>query len=111
MNFCVYSRCAKWLELLLFDGAVDAEPARVIQLEAPTHRTYHYWHAFIPELCPGQVSAYRAVGLSDPARGLRFDPAKVLLDPYRLGRDLGDAVVDIAADGTSTRTPTKEHPR
>jgi len=97
------------------DGAVDTEPARVIQLEAPTHRTYHYWHAFIPELCPGQVYAYRAVGPSNPARGLRFDPAKVLLDRYKLGRDLGDAavdaVVDIGADGTWTHTPTKEETR
>ena len=82
VNFCVFSSEASRLELLLFDGAGDAEPARVIRLEAPAHRTYHYWHAFVPGLRPGQVYAYRAVGPFDPARGLRFDPAKVLLDPY-----------------------------
>ena len=82
VNFCVYSGRAKRLELLLFDGATDAEPAHVIRLDARTHRTYHYWHAFVPGLRPGQVYAYRAAGPFDPARGLRFDPAKVLLDPY-----------------------------
>jgi isoamylase len=82
VNFCVYSGRAKQLELLLFDGATDAEPARIIRLDARTHRTYHYWHAFVPGLRPGQVYAYRAVGPFDPTRGLRFDPAKVLLDPH-----------------------------
>jgi isoamylase len=82
VNFCVYSGRAKYLELLLFDGATDAEPAHVIRLDARTHRTYHYWHAFVPGLRPGQVYAYRAIGPFDPARGLRFDPAKILLDPY-----------------------------
>ena len=82
VNFCVFSRKASAVELLLFDGECDAEPARVIRLDAPRHRTYHYWHAFVPGLRAGQVYAYRAVGPVDPARGLRFDPAKVLLDPY-----------------------------
>jgi glycogen operon protein len=82
VNFCIYSGRTKQFELLLFDGAADAEPARVIHLDARTHRTYHYWHAFVPGLRPGQVYAYRAMGPFDPARGLRFDPAKVLLDPY-----------------------------
>jgi isoamylase len=82
VNFCVYSGRATRVELLLFDGAADAQPARVLQLDARTHRTYHYWHAFVPGLPPGQIYAYRAMGPFDPARGHRFDPAKLLLDPY-----------------------------
>src|SRR5262245_22990682 len=82
VNFCVFSRTADAVELLLFDGASSREPARVIRLDAPTHRTYHYWHAFVPGLRSGQVYAYRAIGHFDPAHGLRFDPAKLLLDPY-----------------------------
>ena len=82
VNFSVFSSRAHWLELLLFDGACDADPARVIRLDAPAHRTYHYWHVFVPKLRPGQVYAYRAAGPWDPARGLRFDPEKILLDPY-----------------------------
>ena len=66
VNFCVFSRKASAVELFLFDGAYDAEPARVIRLEAPRHRTYHYWHAFVPGLRAGQVYAYRAIGPVDP---------------------------------------------
>jgi len=82
VNFCVFSSAATAVELLLFDHACDPRPARVLRLEAPTHRTYHYWHAFVPALRTGQVYAYRAIGPSKPVCGLRFDPAKVLLDPY-----------------------------
>ena len=46
------------------------------------HRTYHYWHVFVPDLVPGQVYAFRAIGPFDPERGLRFDGDRILLDPY-----------------------------
>lgn len=81
-NFSVWGRNAASVELLLFDD-VDAErPARVLRLDPGAHRSYHYWHAFVPEVRPGQVYAYRATGPYDPARGLRFDAGKALLDPY-----------------------------
>src|SRR5215470_14355716 len=82
VNFSVFSSQASRLELLLFDSACDADPAHVIRLDAPAHKTYHYWHVFVPGLRPGQVYAYRAAGPFDPTRGLRFDPEKILLDPY-----------------------------
>jgi isoamylase len=82
VNFSVFSRQASRVDLLLFDDAAATQPARVIELDPRTHRTYHYWHVFVPGIRPGQVYAYRADGPFDPARGLRFDPAKVLLDPY-----------------------------
>src|SRR5262249_34223453 len=41
-----------------------------------------YWHTFVPNIQPGQIYGYRVAGPFDPARGLRFDPDKVLLDPY-----------------------------
>src|SRR5215470_10982235 len=82
VNFSVFSSQTSWLELLLFDSAYDTDPAHVIRLDAPAHKTYHYWHIFVPGLRPGQVYAYRAAGPFDPARGLRFDPEKILLDPY-----------------------------
>lgn len=84
VNFSVYSRNGTLVELLLFDGADTIEPARVIPLEPREHRTYHYWHVFVPGLMPGQVYGFRATGPFDPARGLRFDSTKVLLDPYGL---------------------------
>ena len=82
VNFSVFSREASRVDLLLFDDAAATHPAQVIELDPRTHRTYHYWHVFVPGTRPGQVYAYRAYGPFDPARGLRFDPSKVLLDPY-----------------------------
>lgn len=81
-GFSVYSRAARQIDLLLYDHVDDARPAQVIELDPPAHRTWHYWHAFVRGVEPGQLYAYRAHGDFDPARGLRFDPAKVLLDPY-----------------------------
>ena len=81
-SFSVYSRSARQVELLLFDHVDDAQPARVLDLEPPKHRTWHYWHAFVRGVRPGQLYAYRAHGDFDPARGLRFDAGKLLLDPY-----------------------------
>jgi isoamylase len=84
-NFSLFSRSATRVELLLFDHADQAAPGRVIELDPATHRTYHYWHVLVPDLRAGQLYGYRVHGPSDPARGLRFDPAKVLLDPYGRG--------------------------
>jgi len=85
VNFSVFSKHAAMIELLLFDDENATQPARIIPLDADEHRTYHYWHVFVPDLRPGQVYAYRAHGPFDPGRGLRFDDEKVLLDPYALG--------------------------
>lgn len=86
VNFSVFSRGATGMELLLFDHADDARPARVIRFDPAADRTYHYWHTFVPRIKAGQIYAWRAHGPADPSKGLRFDPSKVLLDPY--GRDV-----------------------
>jgi isoamylase len=82
VNFSVFSRQATTVELLLFDCADDAKPARAISIDPGSNRTYHYWHVFVPGVRPGQLYGYRVDGPSDPANGLRFDRTKVLLDPY-----------------------------
>jgi isoamylase len=84
-NFSVYSKHATAVELLLFDGVDDAQPARVIRIDPSTNRTYHYWHVFVPGVRTGQIYGYRVDGPYDPPSGMRFDPAKVLLDPYGRG--------------------------
>ena len=81
-NFSVFSRYASAVQLLLFDRADDVSPARVIDLDPRTQRTYHYWHAFVPDVEAGQLYGYRAHGAFVPEKGLRFDASKVLLDPY-----------------------------
>jgi glycogen operon protein len=85
VNFSLFSRDATAIDLALFDAPGDARPSRVMSLDPLTHRTYHYWHCFVPGLKAGQVYAYRAHGRFDPGKGLRFDPSKLLLDPYGRG--------------------------
>ena len=84
-NFCVYSKHATGIELLLFDCVDDARPARVISIDPAINRTYHYWHISVPRVKAGQIYGYRVKGAFDPRSGVRFDPAKVLLDPYGRG--------------------------
>jgi isoamylase len=85
VNFCLYSRHATGVELLLFDDVDDVEPRMVIPFDPVTQRTYHYWHGYIPGIKPGQLYGYRVSGPFSPEIGLRFDPHKRLLDPYCKG--------------------------
>src|SRR5262245_27317699 len=82
VNFSVFSKHASAMQLLLFDGVDDERPSRVIDLDPREGRTYYYWHTFVPGLRAGQLYGYRAHGPYAPAKGLRFDSDKLLLDPY-----------------------------
>jgi len=82
VNFCVYSKNSTGVALLLFDHVDDAQPADVIHLDPQENRTFHFWHVLVPGVGAGQLYGYRADGPFDPQRGHRFDPEKVLLDPY-----------------------------
>jgi isoamylase len=85
VNFSIFSRNASGVELLLFDQADDARATRVIQINAATNRTLDYWHVFVPGIRTGQLYGYRMHGPFDLERGMRFDPDKLLLDPYGRG--------------------------
>ncbi len=85
VNFSVFSKNATAIDLLFFDAVDDPQPARVISLDPRANRTFHFWHVYADGIAPGQLYAYRVHGPFDPARGLRFDPDKVLLDPYGKG--------------------------
>ncbi len=82
INFSIFSRFATAVELHLFDHEDDARAARVIQIDPHTHRTYHYWHVFVPNVSAGQLYGLRVHGPHQPDQGLRFDSSKLLLDPY-----------------------------
>jgi isoamylase len=71
--------------LLFFDHEDDPRPAREIKIDETTNRTYNYWHVFVPDVKPGQLYGYRVRGPFDPVSGMRFDPTKILLDPYGRG--------------------------
>ena len=85
VNFSIFSKNATAIDLLLFDTVDDSQPARVISLDRRSNRTFHFWHVFVSGIRPGQLYAYRAHGPFDPSEGLRFNPDKVLLDPYGKG--------------------------
>jgi isoamylase len=97
VNFSVFSKHATRVELLLFDREDAAQPSRTIALDPARHRTYHYWHVFVPELEAGQLYGYRVHGPFEPQRGLRFDPQKLLLDPYALEVVVPEAYTRAAA--------------
>ncbi|HEX9882664.1 MAG TPA: glycogen debranching protein GlgX [Desulfobaccales bacterium] len=82
VNFSVFSKGAARVELLLFGEMDSPRPERVITLDPHKHRTYYYWHVFVPGLKAGQIYGYRVMGPWTPEKGSRFDPGKVLLDPY-----------------------------
>lgn len=78
VNFALFSENAVGVELCLFDKLGEVETARV----KFTERAGHVWHGFVPDLKPGQLYGYRVHGPYEPAKGHRFNPKKVLLDPY-----------------------------
>jgi isoamylase len=79
VNFALYSAHATAVELCLFDSAyADKEVARL----PITERTNLVWHGYVPHLRPGQLYGYRIHGPYDPKAGHRFNPAKLVMDPY-----------------------------
>ena len=80
VNFAVYSSGASRIELCLFDDRGERELARL----ALPERTENVWHGFLPAPAgvPGLVYGLRAHGPYDPLHGLRYNPNKLLLDPY-----------------------------
>jgi isoamylase len=83
-NFSIFSENAERLELCLFDDAGDGE-----ERIALAERTAFNWHAYLPGVGPGQRYGYRVHGPYDPADGHRFNPAKLLIDPYAKAIDGG----------------------
>ncbi|MHB1584795.1 MAG: glycogen debranching protein GlgX [Acidimicrobiales bacterium] len=79
VNFALFSEHATAVELCLFDGPDDAVPSARVSMPAATDRV---WHAYLPDARPGALYGYRVDGPYDPAAGHRFNPAKLLIDPY-----------------------------
>ena len=77
-NFALFSANAERVELCLFDRYGRRETRRV----ALPERTEDVWHGYFPDVTPGQLYGYRVHGPYAPERGLRFNPNKLLIDPY-----------------------------
>ena len=79
VNFAIFSEHASRVELCLFDS-VDADSE---SLTIPlTEQTDMVWHGYLPDVRPGQLYGYRVHGPYAPDRGHRFNPHKVIMDPY-----------------------------
>jgi len=78
VNFSLFSEYAEKVELCLFDAQGQQEIERIPMAE----KTDQIWHAYLPQVRPGQLYGYRVHGPYDPALGHRFNPHKLLLDPY-----------------------------
>jgi glycogen operon protein len=78
-NFALFSENAEAVELCLFDTPADTEERERVSF---SERTDGVWHAYLPDVRPGQCYGYRVFGRYAPHEGHRFNPAKLLLDPY-----------------------------
>ncbi|HEX7106199.1 MAG TPA: glycogen debranching protein GlgX [Acidothermaceae bacterium] len=92
VNFALFAENAEAVDLCLFDE--QGSETRVPLREA----TYRIWHGYLPGLRPGARYGFRVDGPFDPARGHRFNPSKLLIDPYARALD-GDLVLDDAVFG------------
>ena len=87
VNFAIFSEHALKVELCLFDSSDSARESARITLPEQTDLI---WHGYIPGILPGQLYGYRIHGPYDPERGHRFNPNKVVLEPYAkaIGRNI-----------------------
>lgn len=87
VNFAVFSEHATRVELCLFDSVGARKESACIPM---TEQTDIVWHCYLPDVRPGQLYGYRVHGPYQPQRGHRFNPHKILLDPYAkaIGRDI-----------------------
>src|SRR5687768_15010218 len=76
VNFALFSEHATAVELCLFDARNAETRVRLVE------RSAHVWHGYVPDLAPGQRYGFRVHGVFEPARGKRFNPYKLLVDPY-----------------------------
>ena len=75
-NFGIFSEVAERVELCLFDDDDSETRIELIEVDA------HVWHCYVPSVQPGQRYGYRVHGPHEPAKGLRCNPNKLLIDPY-----------------------------
>jgi glycogen operon protein len=100
INFAVFSANAQRIDLCLFDPAGRRQISRHTLPEC----TDEVWHGYLPEARPGLIYGYRAYGPYDPHRGHRFNPQKLLLDPYAR-RIVGDIRTSDAMFGYRVNSP------
>ena len=79
VNFALFSEQGTGVELCLFDRPDQADQTQIINM---TEQTNQVWHCYLPDVRPGQLYGYRVHGPYEPQKGLRFNPAKLVIDAY-----------------------------
>lgn len=79
VNFALFAENATGVELCFFDNEESKTESRRIKIK---ERTHQIWHCYIPDCKPGQLYGYRVHGPYEPTQGHRFNPNKLLIDPY-----------------------------
>lgn len=82
VNFVLFSRHATAVHLEFYQNADDPSPSRIIDFDPVRHRTGDVWHVWVGGILAGQLYGYRVEGPYLPEEGHRFNPHKLLLDPY-----------------------------
>ena len=82
VNFALFSRHATRVRLELYQNADDSTATRIIELDPVRHRTGDVWHVWVRSIPAGQLYGYRIEGPYQPEQGHRFNPHKLLLDPF-----------------------------
>jgi glycogen operon protein len=103
VNFALFSANARKVELCLFDIEGKRELERI---ELPEY-TDEVWHGYLPDARPGAVYGYRVHGPYEPAAGHRFNPHKLLIDPYAK-QLVGELICDPAVFGYTLDSPDKD---
>jgi len=104
VNFAIFSENATAVELVLFDPEDETRESDVIPLKEYTHQI---WHIYLPGIQPGQLYGYRVHGPYEPQNGHRFNPAKLLIDPYAKAI-AGTIKWDDAMFGYEVRNPDED---
>lgn len=85
VNFSVFSSEATRVELLFFQTCKDIEPFQTIGLNKNNNCEFGFWNIFVENMAPGIYYAYRVFGPQDISQGYRYNPNKILIDPYAKG--------------------------
>jgi glycogen operon protein len=106
VNFAIFSENASAVDLCLFNHADDAQESARLSIR---ERTDYIWHVYLPDVRPGQLYGFRVHGPYEPGNGHRFNPAKLLIDPYAkaisgavkwsdalFGYSIGDSEADLS---------------
>lgn len=104
VNFAIFSENATAVELVLFNPEDETRESDVIPLKEYTHQI---WHIYLPGIQPGQLYGYRVHGPYEPQNGHRFNPAKLLIDPYAKAI-AGTIKWDDAMFGYEVRNPDED---